>query len=50
MEAGTVGEFLRGNDTFELRRRSGAAYTFVVNISDHAADIAEADGHAIPHK
>jgi hypothetical protein len=50
MEAGTVGEFLRGNGTFELRRRSGAAYTFVVNISDHAADIVEADEHAIPHK
>jgi hypothetical protein len=48
MEAGTVGEFLRGNNTFELRRRSG--YTFVVNISDHAADIAEAAGHATPHQ
>ena len=44
IEAGTVGEFLRGNDTFELRRGAGAAYTFVVNISDHGADVAEADG------
>ena len=47
IEAGTVGEFLRGSDTFELRRGAGAAYTFVVNISDHGADVAEADGHAV---
>ena len=47
IEAGTVGEFVRGNDTFELRRGAGAAYTFVVNISDHGADVAEADGHAV---
>ena len=47
IEAGTVGEFLRGNDTFELRRGAGAAYTFVVNISDHGADVAEADGRAV---
>ena len=50
IEAGTVGEFLRGNDTFELRRGAGAAYTFVVDISDYGADIAEADGHTAPHK
>jgi hypothetical protein len=50
IEAGTVGEFLRGNDTFDLRRGAGAAYTFVVNISDHGAEIAEADGGAVPHK
>jgi hypothetical protein len=47
IEAGTVGEFVRGNNTFELRRGAGAAYTFVVNISDHGADVAEADGHAV---
>ena len=47
MEAGTVGEFLRGNNTFELRRGAGAAYTFVVNISDHGAAVVEADGHAV---
>jgi hypothetical protein len=47
IEAGTVGEFLRGNNTFELRRGAGAAYTFIVNISDHGADVAEADGHAV---
>jgi hypothetical protein len=50
IEAGTVGEFLRGNDTFELRRGASAAYTFVVNISEHGADIAEADENTIPHK
>jgi hypothetical protein len=50
IEAGTVGEFLRGNHTFELRRGAGAAYAFVVDISDHGADIAEADGDAVPHK
>ena len=43
MEAGTAGEFLRGDGTFELRRPAGAAYTFVVNISDHGADVAQAD-------
>ena len=47
IEAGTVGEFVRGNNTFELRRGAGAAYTFVVNISDHGAEVAEADGHAV---
>jgi len=47
IDAATVGEFVRGNDTFELRRGAGAAYTFVVNISDHGADVAEADGHAV---
>ena len=47
IDAGTVGEFLRGNDTFELRRGAGAAYTFVVNISDYGADVAEADGHTV---
>jgi hypothetical protein len=50
IEAGTVGEFLRGHHTFELRRGAGAAYTFVVNISDHGADIGEADGDAAPYK
>ena len=50
MEAGTVGEFLRGNNTFELRRGAGAAYTFVVNISDYGADVAEADGHTVVHR
>jgi hypothetical protein len=50
IEAGTVGEFLRGNNTFELRRGAGAAYTFVVNISDYGADVAEADGYAILHR
>ena len=50
IEAGTVGEFLRGNDTFELRRGAGAAYTFVVNISDHGADISAADERAVSHK
>jgi hypothetical protein len=45
IDAGTAGEFLRGNDTFDLRRGAGAAYTFVVNISDHGADVAEGDGH-----
>jgi hypothetical protein len=50
MEAGTVGEFLRGNNTFELRRGAGAAYTFVVTISDYGADVAEADGHAVLHR
>jgi hypothetical protein len=43
IEAGTVGEFLRGNGTFELRRGAGAAYTFIVDISEHGADIARAD-------
>ena len=47
IEAGTVGEFVRGNNTFELRRGAGAAYTFVVNISDHGAEVAEADGHPV---
>jgi hypothetical protein len=50
IEAGTVGEFLRGNDTFELRRGAGAAYTFVVNISDHGADVAAAEDPAVPHR
>ena len=50
MEAGTAGEFLRGNDTFELRRGPGAAYTFVVNISDHGADVAEAGGQTMPQR
>jgi len=50
MEAGTVGEFLRGNETFELRRGTGAAYTFVVNISDYGADVAEVDGQAVPRR
>ena len=52
IEAGTVGEFLRGNNTFELRRGAGASYTFVVNISDHGAEIAEAeaDGDTVPQK
>lgn len=47
IEAGTVGEFVRGNNTFELRRGAGVAYTFVVNISDHGAEVAEADGHPV---
>ena len=47
IESGTAGELLRGNNTFELRRGAGAAYTFVVNISDHGAEIAEADGHVV---
>jgi hypothetical protein len=46
IDAGSAGEFLRGHGTFELRRGAGAAYTFVVNISDHGAEVAEADGHA----
>jgi hypothetical protein len=46
IDAGTVGEFLRGNNTFELRRGAGAAYAFVVNISDYGAEVAEADGSA----
>ena len=50
IEAGTVGEFLRGNDTFELRRGAGAAYTFVVDISDHGADVAEGDAHTVPRR
>ncbi len=50
MEAGTVGEFLRGNNTFELRRGAGAAYTFIVNISDYGAAVAEADGHPALHR
>ena len=50
IEAGTVGEFLRGHHTFELRRGAGAAYTFVVNISDHGADITEADGSTAPQR
>jgi hypothetical protein len=50
IEAGTVGEFLRGNGTFQLRRGAGAAYTFIVNVSDHGADVAEADGDVVPHK
>jgi hypothetical protein len=50
IDAGTVGEFLRGDGTFELRRAAGAAYMFVVNISDHGADIAEVDGHTVPHR
>ena len=50
MEAGTAGEFLRGNGTFELRRGAGAAYTFVVNISDHGADIVEAGGRTVVHR
>jgi hypothetical protein len=50
IEAGTVGEFLRGNDTFELRRGAGAAYTFVVNISEHGAEVAEAGGSAVLHR
>ena len=50
IEAGTVGEFVRGNNTFDLRRGAGASYTFVVNISDHGADIAEADGDTVPQK
>ena len=50
IEAGTAGEFLRGNNTFELRRGAGASYTFVVNISDHGAEIAEADGDTVPQK
>jgi len=50
IEAGTVGEFVRGNDTFELRRGAGAAYTFVVNISDYGADVAEADGRTVLHR
>ena len=50
IEAGTVGEFLRGNDTFELRRGAGAAYTFVINISEHGADVAEADEHPGLHR
>jgi hypothetical protein len=44
IEAGTVGEFLRGNNTFELRRGAGAAYTFVVNISGYGADVTQVDG------
>ena len=47
MEAGTAGEFLRGYGTFELRGGAGAGYAFVVNISDHGADIAQADGGAL---
>ena len=47
IEAGTVGEFLRGNDTFELRRGPGAPYSFVVNISDHGADVVEAGGQMV---
>jgi hypothetical protein len=50
MEAGAGREFLRGHNTFELRRGAGAAYTFVVNISDHDADIAEAEEHAVLHR
>src|SRR4029450_768374 len=44
IEAGTGGEFLRGNDTFKRRRGAGAADTLVANISDHGADVVEADG------
>jgi hypothetical protein len=47
IEAGTAGEFLRGNNTLELRRGAGAAYTFVVNISDYGAVVAEADLDAV---
>ena len=50
IEAGTAGEFLRGNDTFELRRGNGAAYAFVVNISDHGADVAEVNGQTDAHR
>ena len=50
IDAGTVGEFLRGNGTFELRRGAGAAYTFVVDISEHGADVAEADGRVVRHR
>jgi hypothetical protein len=48
LEAGTAGEFLRGNDTFDLPRRAGAAYTFVVDISDHGADVSEAGRAVLP--
>jgi hypothetical protein len=44
LEAGTAGEFLRGHNTFELPRRASAAYTFVVNVSDHGAEVFEAGG------
>ena len=44
VEAGTAGEFLRGNGTFDLHRGAGAAYTFIVNVSEHGVDVAEADG------
>jgi hypothetical protein len=47
IEAGTVGEFMRGNNTFALRRGAGAAYTFVVNVSDYGAEVAEADGQGV---
>lgn len=50
MEAGTVGEFLRGNGNFDLPRDTGAAYTFVVNLSDYGADVAQVDGHAAPRR
>lgn len=48
IDAGTVGEFLRGSGTFALRRGAGAAYTFAVTISDHGAAVAEADGRVVP--
>ena len=47
IETGPVGEFLRGSETFELRGGAAAAHTFVVNISDYGADVAEADGNAV---
>ena len=50
IETGTVGEFLRGNDTFELTRGAGAAYTFIVTISDYGAEVTEADGDAALHR
>jgi hypothetical protein len=47
MDAGTVGEFVRGHATFELRGGAATASTFVVNVSDHGAEVAEADGPAV---
>ena len=46
IDAGTVGEFLRGHGTFELRR-GAAAYTFIVDISDHGAEVTEVIGHTV---
>ena len=48
VEADTVGEFSRGNATFDLRRRAGAAYTFAVDISEHGVGVADAGGPAPP--
>ena len=48
IDAGTTGEFLRGHGTFERRRGPGAAYAFVVDISEHGAEVTEAGGAGVP--